>query len=111
MAIESCTHYKIFLWRKVHRLLGIVFSFAILFIKIITVTKNNPFLNSIKKGLIKEYDKCDSYFSTGSKSLVLNFEGIKIPITPFNPTLITMLKKNARNANNKSEPESAARII
>ena len=35
--------------------------------------------------------KLDCYFSEGNKSFVFNFEGIKIPITPFKPTLIIIL--------------------
>jgi len=51
------------------------------------------------------------YQMEGTNSIVLVLAGTNIPITPFSPTLITILKKNDKNPINKRVPHIAARII
>ena len=53
----------------------------------------------------------DYFASPGINSFVLIFEGLKIPITPCNPTLITILIKKARKAVSNNAPARPARII
>lgn len=50
-------------------------------------------------------------FYSGSIFLPFSFAGKKISIAPFIPTLITMLKKNARNPISSNVPDNAAKTM
>jgi len=52
-----------------------------------------------------------SYASAGTRSSVLSLAGMKIPMTPRMPMLMTMFRKKARKAMRRRAPESPARIM